>query len=196
MNIGEIVKIRETNSTHSPSVLHSLFVKFVEFHDSLGLKVDNVDLDQGLRDTEEQPEDDVMFAESEEQVLKDIPSVWVLTDGSNENPIFKPVFSTIDKVDIDEAIEQYKYDIIELVAPIHLVKKEVSFVIDGNEIKTSGTLKEIQRFIIANCYFKEIRKTLFSLLINNFEDKEYVHSFLAVIPEHRKYSVMKMKEIK
>lgn len=184
-NVKEIV---EVNSTYVKGELHRKFVRFTETMDNMGLKVEDVILDLG-RDSEGEEEEigGILLGVPTEDMMLDVPAVWVLVDDNNELPLFKPIKSDSELIDFDRAVKEYGLDIIVLKTGFTETLRTVRIVFEGETLEKTGTLRVVQQWIIDTFTFPECRYQIFAKLNESFFEKESKHSFLLTIPETKKY---------
>jgi hypothetical protein len=181
-NVKEIV---EVNSTYISGELKRKFVEFIESRDNMGLRVDGILLDLGGHETEFEEDGGVVEA-SEDEEIKDIPSVWILID-DNSVPIFKPLKTDALGTDYLKALRDHALDIILLKTEFTEKIKKLKIKIDDEILEKIGTLREIQEYIINSFEFKENKQQVLDSIQNYFFEFESVQSIQIDIPAHKKH---------
>lgn len=193
MQLKDIKGIIEYNSSYMSGELGKKFQDFIRNYDSLGLKIDGFRVDLGNQENTEIEEDGVLLEAMNESRIEEIPSVWVLVDDNNLHPVFRPIISDVDTLDLDKAIQQHSLDIILLKTEVSEIVKEVQFVIGDEHLKFTGTLREIQKAVIDYFQYNSVKEEIFKQLLEVFYlDKAMVSSFYVKIPEHIEHIVLKI----
>jgi len=188
IQLKHVKEIVEVNSTYISGELKRKFIEFIETYDSMGLKIEDIVIDLGNKEFETEREDDIIEAETEEEI-KDVPSVWVLID-DEDVPRFKPITTDVYEIDFNKAIKGYGIDIILLKTEFTEKIKKIKIKIGDELLEKIGTLREIQQFVLDTFEYAESKQQILDNIKESFFEVETVHSFMLEIPKHYEHIIM------